>query len=381
MLPSEKIKQDYPIRAYARTVLGEPKHVTRKADVYTSPFREDRNPSFHVFDNGFYDYGAPQDSGHSAIDLAMMLYRVDFKGACEIITGVSPVEVKQHQPTPSSKKQSDVNPRLTIEYVSTLTNNVHEASDYLHSERHLSDEVIFRAMIGVRNNKKVYELADGRKVDLLYKQIAIPHVVEGTKGRQVRTIKYRLLDESLYNCLDDIVWGDVPLYNAFAAEIGEQYGIDPLNMDLIYRAVAKEIVGRYTSEWIGSTGMIGIYNANRLAHVVNGKVVSRRLSWVVAVESEFCALALESAGIPAVAIPSKKLPYAKAFENISTVYAAFDNDHGGQERLNLLAADLHHSKINVMEMPEGCKDPTDVIHAGKLDAWLDSYGLSPMKLD
>lgn len=83
-------------------------------------------------------------------------------------------------------------------------------------------------------------------------------------------------------------------------------------------------------------------------------------------------------GIPAVAIPQNhSINLANAFQKVKTVFAIYDQDKAGEERLYQWTAAIGVEKIRPVVLPNGAKDVTDayVSSESRLMRTLDEVGL------
>lgn len=149
-----------------------PKKRTRKGFMYCSPFRNEKEASFIVFqaDNHWYDYGTGENG--SLIDLVCKIYNATAPGALSILSGTNiqanPFSFEKQEAIDSSiqiKHVQKLQNRALIQYLEKRYIPFNIASIYL-------EEVYYTAYegqttqyfaIAFRNDKAGYELRNGFK--------------------------------------------------------------------------------------------------------------------------------------------------------------------------------------------------------------------------
>lgn len=150
----------------------QPKKRTRKGFMYCSPFRNEKEASFIVFqaDNHWYDYGTGENG--SLIDLVCKIYNATTSGALSILSGThipaNPFSFEKQETSDSSiqiKHVQKLQNRALIQYLANRCIPFDIASIYL-------EEVYYTAYegqatqyfaIAFRNDKAGYELRNGFK--------------------------------------------------------------------------------------------------------------------------------------------------------------------------------------------------------------------------
>jgi hypothetical protein len=134
-----------------------------------------------------------------------------------------------------------------------------------------------------------------------------------------------------------------------------------------------------------------IFNMQRCVRIAHWKFTPRKLGHIFITEGELDALALESAGYPAVCAKVQNgIDFRRIFYDVSHVYIIADRDPDKQDRngewynpgmdnaRRMRSALDRRYGTSIILPPEGFKDSNDVAVAGELGRWLyRDYKIEP----
>lgn len=316
-------------RDYVRSVWGKPTHQGGKYDQYVSQWRDEKNPSFAVYADGFKDFGGAGESG-SVIDFAMRQHGLTFQEALHTLAGSNILTPDFHrQPTAQKPKETPHEPP-PMEWqhdVSTTLNSLTSAWDtpqgmqaraYLN-QRGISDDLIDRFNIrfnpdwlntGYLQDDKPVSIAPG---------IVIP------------------------NWIDGVLWG----------------------------VKIRRFEGKHKYTHVKGSKPSAPFNADSLTPE----------SPVLICEGEFDAILAQAElgdGWAVITLGGASQRLANRWHDLlktaPSVYACFDNDSAGREAFANLPADIQAKPVI---LPTGIKDITDYILSG--GALIDVVGqLEPL---
>jgi DNA primase len=364
MIDVDQIKSSYDLRDYARQVLGEPDRSARNYDRHRSPVRDEKDASFIVYSDHYHDFGGHDEHG-TIIDFAMLVHGWTY---LEAIQNLSDDSMQVQAPVRRSEPRREFKP-FPMGRVNEYHRHLDKAMPYF-SKRGISEEVARRAKLGMSPGEVYWwKSPEGREVKLFAPRYVIPNFF----GDIVRDIRRRVapeLRDAYYEWQSDPRTAQLAV--AVEREICDAEGIT-------MEQAEEYIIGKLMfPKYKGETDSIqAIFNADRLARIdENGQITNYELPYVIVTEGEMCALALESQGYYAVAVPNKKsLNLKLAFSNVRKVLVATDNDKAGDERAAWIIEQVGKEYTRRVRIPDGYKDPGEMCERGafrELHEWLQS---------
>lgn len=342
----------------AERLLNEPGRQSGKSVRYRSPLRDgDNDPSFHVYSDGFKDFG--NGASGDGIALVMAILNIPFRdavhwlcdqfgGGVEIPTPL-PSHPRNHESTseiPSAVWQASAESGIaTAEHI--LWSDTAEARRvrwYLHEVRGLSDETIRAARLGYNPSNKISITVNGVKRSVA-PGILIPWYLDG----QLHAVRIRCRVGNLAEALGippDKV--SIPDENhRFHWTKRDKYGCVP---------GSKPSLGLYGIDQIDAALPVILIEGE--LDVLLGNQITRHLA-------TFATRGSASAS----RVPAN---IAERLTRAPLVVACLDNDKAGQAGVQVLKASLGE-RLQIATLPSG-NDLTEfvVVERGALTDWVQS---------
>lgn len=367
----DEARSRYDLLAYIESVLGS-RGNGRNPTFFQCPFHNDGSASLAVYRDGhFHCFGAGCGAHGDLINFVALLNNCTISEAIDDILGdVKPIVT----PRPATPVKDA--PALTMHDVLRGYDNFEIALPFLRS-RAITEGVARNHYLGATLNfPATYHFTDGRELGLSCVRYTIPNLW----GEQVRGINLRRDDNSALRAVQGV---ETRLRTNLRADIAQRKRTTPERVS--DEDIARYIFPKYQKR---RSSRNVIFNLSRLVMLSDGALCYHPLSYVFVTEGEYDALALESAGYPAVSLKlNRTLDPSQAFKGVNLIYIIADNDPPAQkpggievnEALEMARAlQKQIGRGRVITPPRDYKDANEVVIDGAEQKWLNQFGIEPI---
>jgi len=358
----EALKERYDLLTYVEGIVQKPGKVAGNWVSYRCPIHDDHTNSLGVKKDGTGWYCFAEQRGGDLVDFVAALHGVGISEAIRLLERDTPAPIIKRDRTPIP-----VTP-LDLGAVRRCAGRYEASLPYMAS-RAVGTSMVQEALVGSDIRRYTVPELDW-VIDTPY--VAMPNIFMD----KVRAVKLRR-DERRVDDLMEMI--DVTIIQKATEILGAPS--EGKLRDFLF--------GSRFRQWTGSKDG-KVYGADLLAcwDKVEEKVISNRLSYVLIVEGEICALSLRDAGYPAVAIKyHKDVDFTNIFENVFTPWIVADNDTDKQNG----GKTFNPGRDNAMKIwralgqrgrvifpPAPFSDSNDVVVAGEAGRWLEEFGITRM---
>lgn len=319
MLEQSSYAKNLDLREFVRQDLGDPAR-TGRASVYHSPFREDNNPSFLVYHDGFIDKGDESIRGDIFDYVRLRLglpnqHGDNFKTILEYISGqpLPPVS-KQYQHKEASVREK----KFSLETVWQAESRLDRIEWYL-KQRGITREVAENLHIGHEYYPVWFE-----DKKFLFDAIAFPNVYKDT----VHNFKMRLITDDIWmQWYQDQNEDDIDWLHSIAEERPAYHKLNFVGQMAYVYAMVKDH-RKYVAY---GGGITKLYGHQCLFWDKDGKRVPRRWLWLFWTETELDAAMLQSLGYPAISQFNNQINVNDLLPFCQNICIINDNDKTGFE--------------------------------------------------
>lgn len=367
LLSAQDIKDRIDLSVYVAGHLGfstnaqnERKIGSGQTVAFYSPFKSENTPSFTVFGNNTWkDFASGKGGGADIFQLLDDLRGMKFADALNHLREfLNSPTYSEHKVVEKAAQRSKTT--WTQERIAKIANigfnsrlKMTHGLPYLAS-RGISDFSAFRFQLGTI--AEPYFIADAEgTIKIMCRAHTIPYTLYTPTGHIIRSVELRVDPKSVSEKWAEFQVAQPKRADRMQNNICFDRNITPV--DFLSDLVKYLNLPRY----LRRGGNNYLFNADRLVKVKNGKFERVILEQLIIVEGAYDAIILEQMGYPAVAIPQNhKIDLKEAFSKVRGIYALYDNDEAGRDRLQSWAAAIGADKVHPVEITGSYKDATDV---------------------
>lgn len=357
------VKERYDLLTYVERASGSPGKPSGNWVSFLCPLHDDHNKSLGVKKDGSGWYCFAEQRGGDVVDFVAALHKVGISEAIRLLENDTPTPVIERtlvMPKAPAHLDFEAVQRCAVRYEQSLS--------YM-ATRAVGTHTVRQALVGADTRQHSVPDLDW-SVTTPY--VALPNVFMN----EVRAVKLRRNEQRV----DDLM---AMVDQTIIRKVNERLGAPS------QAKVRDYLFGSRFRAWSGSKDG-KVYGADILAcwDKEIGAVKPKRLSYVLIVEGEICALSLRDAGFPAVAIKyNSSVNFLRLFENVFTPWIIADNDDDKQTA----GKTFNPGRDNAMKIwralgqrgrvifpPAPFNDSNDVVVAGEAQRWLEEYGIGRM---
>lgn len=340
------------------------------------PFHDDRKPSFLVDHDGFrcMSCGATGD----IIEYVMKRDNLNKNDAIEYLAvQMGLPETKRSVPTRKDqyrRKGKKLKPPFTLADLKPYEANFKIALPYFEGRaikepvakhHHLGAQVPFRW--NYFDNDGVRHVFDTPRY-------AIPNV---WADKWVMGVNFRRDDAA---CITQLKSLPKEHMAKLGQDVAAKWGIHP-NGITSWDMLLDDLFG--PKYWKRPGSINTVFNLDRIVKIdqKTSKFVPRNNWHIFIVESEICAMSLEQAGYPAIAVKwTHSMNLIPWIREIGHIWILRDNDQSGRTNALQVTEHLHEMgkrNVTILTPPKDLSDPNDIVVKGKIDSWMRKIAVRP----